>query len=62
LPVFNTDSSGEHPSDQGKLWFARLIPGDVMIPVRMEFGSEFGTLTASLTELRGCGVELQFTE
>jgi hypothetical protein len=35
---------------------ARLVPGDLMIPVRMEFASEFGTFTAELAELRGRGV------
>jgi hypothetical protein len=40
LPV---DRGGTRTTDQGKLWFSRLIPGDVMVPVRMEFGSEFGT-------------------
>jgi hypothetical protein len=30
--------------------------------VRVEFGSEFGTFAAKLTELRGRGVELKFTE
>jgi hypothetical protein len=59
LPV---DRGGSGTTDQGKLWFARLIPGDLMIPVRMEFGSEFGTFTADLTELRGRGVDLHFTE
>jgi hypothetical protein len=34
----------------------------VMVPVRMEFGSEFGTFTADLAELRGRGVDLRFTE
>jgi hypothetical protein len=28
----------------------------------MEFGGEFGTFAAKLTELRGRGVELKFTE
>jgi len=59
---FPPDCGGDQPTDQGKLWFARLIPGDVLVPVRMEFGSEFGNLTADLTELRGRGVELRLME
>jgi hypothetical protein len=59
---FPFDRGGTGTTDQGKLWFARLIPGDLMVPVRMEFGSEFGTFTADLTELRGRGVDLHFTE
>ena len=59
---FPVDRGGTETTDQGKLWFARLIPGDLMVPVRMEFGSEFGTFTADLAELRGRGVDLRFTE
>jgi hypothetical protein len=59
---FPIERGGDQPTDQGKLWFAQLVPGDVMVPVRMEFGSEFGTFAAKLTELRGRGVELKFTE
>jgi hypothetical protein len=59
---FPVDHRGDQPTDQGKLWFARLIPGDVMVPVRMVFGSEFGSLTANLAELRGRGVDMRFTE
>jgi hypothetical protein len=59
---FPADRGGTGTTDQGKLWFARLIPGDLMVPVRMEFGSEFGTFTADLAELRGRGVDLRFTE
>jgi hypothetical protein len=59
---FPIERSGDQPTDQGKLWLARLVPGEVLVPVRMEFGSEFGTFTAKLAELRGRGVELRFTE
>jgi hypothetical protein len=59
---FPVDRDGSGTTDQGKLWFARLIPGDLMVPVRMEFGSEFGSFTADLAELRGRGVDLRFTE
>ena len=59
---FPPDRGGNRTTDQGQLWFARLIPGDLMVPVRMEFGSEFGTFTADLAELRGRGVDLRFTE
>jgi hypothetical protein len=49
-------------TDQGRLWFAHLLPGDLMVPLRMEFDSEWGTFTAELVELRGRGVELRFAE
>jgi hypothetical protein len=59
---FPLDRGGNRTSDQGKLWFARLLPGDLMIPERMEFDSEFGTFTADLAELRGRGVDLHLME
>jgi hypothetical protein len=59
---FRVDRAGKSATDQGKLWFARLVPGDLAIPVRMEFDSEFGTFTADLVELHGRGVDLRFTE
>ena len=37
-------------------------PGDLMVPVRMEFGGEFGIFTAEFAELRGRCVDLRFTE
>ena len=39
-----------------------MKPGDLMVPVRMEFASEFGTFTAELAELRGRGVNLLLAE
>ena len=59
---FPTDQADSRTTDKGKLWFARLVPGDVMIPVRMDFDSEFGTFTAELAELRGRGVDLRVAE
>ncbi len=46
----------------GELWFARLLPGDLMIPVQMEFSTEFGKVTGRLAELRGRGVHQLFTK
>ena len=43
-------------------WLARLLPADLMVPVRMEFASEFGTFTADLVELRGGGQYFRFLE
>ena len=47
---------------EGELWFARLLPGDLMIPVQMEFSTEFGKVTGRLAELRGRGVHQLFTK
>jgi hypothetical protein len=59
---FPTDRGGSETTDRGKLWFARLMPGDLMVPVRMQFDSEFGTFSAELAELRGRGVHLRLAE
>jgi hypothetical protein len=59
---FPVDRGGTRTTHQAKLWFARLISGDLMVPVHMEFGSEFGTVTADLAELRERGADLHFTE
>jgi len=59
---FPADRGGSETTNRAKLWFARLMPGDLMVPVRMEFDSEFGTFTAELAELRGRGVHLRLAE
>jgi Protein of unknown function (DUF3108) len=59
---FPADVAGSETSDQGKLWFARLLRGDLMVPVRMSFEGEFGTFRADLRELRGRGVDLRLAE
>jgi Protein of unknown function (DUF3108) len=43
---------------KGKIWYASFIPG-VMTPVRMEFTTAFGTVTAYLAELRDRGIDLR---
>jgi hypothetical protein len=43
---------------RGKIWYARLVAGDRMIPVRMEFDTAFGGVRGYLAELRGHGVHL----
>ena len=47
---------------QGKIWYARLTGGDQMVPVRMEFETEFGMVAGYLTELRSRGVNLSFKD
>ena len=43
---------------RGKIWYARLMAGDRMIPIRMEFDTAFGGVKGYLTELHGHGVHL----
>ena len=59
---FPVAQPGKEASDRGKLYFGRLLPGDLAVPVRLEFDSEFGIFTAHLAELRGRGIDLRFTE
>src|SRR5271166_376177 len=43
---------------RGKVWYARVMAGDRMVPVRMEFDTAFGGVKGYLAELRGRGVDL----
>src|SRR6516164_374499 len=47
---------------RGEIWYARLTGGSQMVPVRMEFDTEFGTVQGYLAELRGRGVDLRFMD
>jgi hypothetical protein len=44
----------------GKLWYARLLSGDLIVPVQMEFSTEFGPVTGHLAEVLGRGAHLRF--
>lgn len=47
---------------RGTIWYAPLLPGDVMVPVRMELKTQIGTVDAYLAEVHGRGVNLQLME
>jgi Protein of unknown function (DUF3108) len=47
---------------RGKIWYARLTGGDQMVPVRMEFDTEYGVVAGYLAELRGRGLDLRFMD
>src|SRR4029077_18392487 len=59
---FPADSKDSEGAREGTIWYARLIPGDLLLPVRMELETEIGSVTASLAELHGRGVDLKFME
>ncbi len=44
---------------QGIFWYAPLLPGDVVVPVRMQLETQIGSVDAYLAELHGRGVDLQ---
>jgi hypothetical protein len=56
--VVNPDRN-EDTYKQGRIWYAQVIAGDRMLPVRMEFDTAFGSVKGYLAELRGRGVDLQ---
>jgi Protein of unknown function (DUF3108) len=58
--VANRDSDDD-TYGRGKIWYARLMARDRMIPVRMEYDTAFGAVTGYLAELRGHGVDVHLT-
>jgi len=55
--VVNPDRN-EDTYKKGRIWYAQVIAGDRMVPVRMEFDTAFGSVRGYLAELRGRGVNL----
>ncbi len=47
---------------QGTIWYAKLLPGDTMVPVRMQMEAQIGVVDGYLAELRGRGVNLKLME
>jgi hypothetical protein len=58
----NADEEQDEGARQGTIWYAKLIPGDLMVPVRMELETHVGNVTAYLAELHGRGVDLKLME
>jgi len=56
--VVNPDRN-EDTYKQGRIWYAQVVAGDRMLPVRMEFDTAFGRVKGYLAELRERGVTLQ---
>ncbi|HYU12328.1 MAG TPA: DUF3108 domain-containing protein, partial [Stellaceae bacterium] len=47
---------------QGTIWYARLVPGDLMLPVRLKIVTAIGTVDGYLAELHGRGKDLRLME
>jgi hypothetical protein len=43
----------------GRIWYTRVMGGDRLMPVRMEFDTAFGVVTGYLAELHGRGVDVK---
>jgi hypothetical protein len=57
--ILRNPGQGEDTYQQGKVWYARLASGDLMLPVRMEFETAFANVSGYLAELHGHGAHLQ---
>lgn len=55
------DEEGEG-ARRGTIWYAPLLPGDVMVPLRMQLKTQIGTVDAYLAEVHGRGVNLVLME
>jgi hypothetical protein len=47
---------------KGTIWYAALVPGDIVIPVRMRLDTQIGSVDAYLAELHGRGIDLKLME
>ena len=50
--VVNPDRN-EDTYKHGRIWYAQVVAGDRMMPVRMEFDTAFGAVRGYLADLRG---------
>jgi len=50
--------SGNDGVSHARMWFAHLLPGMLLLPVRMELDTEIGIVTGYLAEVHGRGVDL----
>jgi hypothetical protein len=56
------DPERDEGAQQGTIWYARLLPGDLLVPVRMEMDTPLGVVLGYLAELHGRGVDLTLME
>jgi uncharacterized protein DUF3108 len=59
---FPADPKESEGARKGTIWFARLVPGDLLVPVRFELETEIGQVTGYLAELRGRAVDLRLMQ
>ena len=59
--VVNPDRT-EDTYKTGRIWYAQVVAGDRMMPVRMEFDTAFGIVRGYLAELRGRGASMQLVD
>jgi hypothetical protein len=52
------DPEADEGAHSGTLWYARLLPGDLMVPVRTRMDTQLGVVDAFLAELHSGDVNL----
>ena len=57
-PAF-PDPEKDDETPRGTIWYARLIPGDILVPVRMRMDTPLGIVDGFLAQLSGRGVNLR---
>lgn len=57
-----TDPEKDEGAREGTIWYARLVPGDLLVPVRMEMDTQLGMVEGYLAELHTQGVDLILME
>ena len=57
-----TDKDKVEMPQRGTFWYARLAPGDLMLPVKAELVTDIGSVTGHLAELHGRGADVKFKE
>ena len=56
------DAERDEGARGGTIWYARLLSGTFMVPVRMQMETQLGVVDGYLAELRGGGVDLHLME
>jgi Protein of unknown function (DUF3108) len=59
FPVNHDPSEGTY--QKGRVWYAQLGPAGQMVPVQIDYDTEFGIVTGYLAELRGPAGTVHFT-
>ena len=59
---FAADPAKREGARAGTIWYSRLVPAELMLPVRMELESELGDVTAYLAEVKSGRVHLALME
>jgi Protein of unknown function (DUF3108) len=59
---FPPDGGSGEGASSGRIWYAPLVPGEVMLAVRMEFATEFGAVRGHLAALHTRGADLSLKE